>query len=98
MRIGRASDAYPVVTPHVIARRMRTSVNSLQRGSKVGDLDETSAMDVDQEYEEEDVSFEWIFSKSALDGDGLRVKYIEHFVRLAVYLDLGRERSLPSGD
>lgn len=57
LRIGRASDAYPVVTPHVIARRMRTSVNSQQKGSKVGGPDETSAMDVDQEQEEEDVCF-----------------------------------------
>ncbi|KAG0335020.1 actin-like protein arp8 [Podila horticola] len=54
LRIGRASDAYPVVTPHVIARRMRTGVNGQQKsGSKAGEED--SAMDVDQEHEEEDV-------------------------------------------
>ncbi|KAF9329600.1 actin-like protein arp8 [Podila minutissima] len=54
LRIGRASDAYPVVTPHVIARRMRTGVNGQQKaGSKASEED--SAMDVDQEHEEEDV-------------------------------------------
>lgn len=54
LRIGRASDAYPVVTPHVIARRMRTDVNGQQKsGSKASEED--SAMDVDQEHEEEDV-------------------------------------------
>ncbi|KAG0088065.1 actin-like protein arp8 [Podila epicladia] len=54
LRIGRASDAYPVVTPHVIARRMRTGVSGQPKaGSKAGGED--SAMDVDQEQEEEDV-------------------------------------------
>ncbi|KAF9427682.1 actin-like protein arp8 [Podila epigama] len=60
VRIGRASDAYPVVTPHVIARRMRTGSNSNQVGKNASKesgapstTDDSSAMDVDDDDQDD---------------------------------------------